>query len=208
MIPQSNNTTAETLKVAGIRYHEVNLNGGSFERALLWKLSWLSLTRLLALMALGRRSEAISILGREVMSPRGLVGLGKDSVDYCWVELRLVLQIFADPSNYPVMVHCTQGKDRTGLVVLLLLLMLAVPLDAITHDYVASEAELCSDKEARMQEISALGLTEEFAGTPPDFVTQISQHIDRTYEGLQPYFQRIGLGAELREKIKSICLHL
>lgn len=208
IIPQSNDATAENLKVPGIQYHEVNLNGGAFERTLLWKLSWPSFARLLALMAWGRRSEAISILGREVMQPLGLVGLGKDSIDHCWVELREILQILTDPQQYPVMVHCTQGKDRTGLVVMLFLLILDIPLDAITYDYIASEAELGSEKEARMQELTEFGLSEEFARTPPDFVTQISQHIDTRYEGLLAYLQRIGLRTDLQEMIKSICLEL
>lgn len=205
---QSNDVIAETLTVPGIRYHQVNLNGGAFERALLWKLSWSSLTRLLALMAWGRRSEAIAILGREVMQPRGLVGLGRDSIDHCWVELREVLQILAEALDYPVMIHCTQGKDRTGLVVILLLLMFDIPLNAITSDYMASEAELRSDKPARLQDIAELGLSEEFAGTPSDFVTQISQHLDNRYDGLLLYLQRVGLRTDLREKIKSMCLQL
>ncbi len=31
--------------------------------------------------------EAISILGREVMQPRGLIGLGYDSIDHCGIEI-------------------------------------------------------------------------------------------------------------------------
>ncbi|KAI9880419.1 MAG: hypothetical protein M1830_003459 [Pleopsidium flavum] len=205
-IPQSNNATAEALKIPGIRYHEVNLNGGAFERALLWQLSWSSLSRLLGLMALGRRTEAISILGREVMQPRGLVGLGKDSIDHCWAELNAIFRIVADSSQYPIVVHCTQGKDRTGLVVMLLLLMLDIPFDAIAYDYVASEAELLSEKEARMQEIVEIGLTEEFAWTPPDFVMKVTQHINTQYGGLLSYFQRIGIGNKTQEKIDSILI--
>jgi hypothetical protein len=34
-------------------------------------------------MLLGYRTEAIAILGREVMKPRGLIGLGYDSIDNC-----------------------------------------------------------------------------------------------------------------------------
>ena len=104
---QSNHATAEALKVPGIQYHEVNLNGGGFERALLWKLSWSSLGQLLGLMALGRRTEAIGILGREVMQPRGLVGLGKDSINHCWAELSEIFRVLADSSQYPIMIHCT-----------------------------------------------------------------------------------------------------
>lgn len=38
-------------------------------------------------MIFGYRMQAISILGREVMQPRGLVGLGFDSIDHCGPEI-------------------------------------------------------------------------------------------------------------------------
>ena len=129
-----------------------------------------------------------------------------DSIDHCWAELKEVFQILADSHQYPVMIHCTQGKDRTGLIVLLLLLMLDIPVNAVTHDYLLSEAKLRSEKEARMHEIRELGLTEEFAGTPPDFVLQINQHIDDEYGGLLPYLRCIGVSVEMQEKMKSICM--
>ena len=44
-------------------------------------------SKLVTLMALGYRIEAISILGREVMLPRGLIGLGFDSIDLCGPEI-------------------------------------------------------------------------------------------------------------------------
>jgi hypothetical protein len=42
-------------------------------------------------MLFGYRMQAISILGREVMQPRGLVGLGFDSIDHCGPEIAEVL---------------------------------------------------------------------------------------------------------------------
>src|SRR5271163_2179040 len=42
------------------------------------------------LMAFGYRMKAISILGREVMQPRGLIGLGHDSIDFCGPEIAQV----------------------------------------------------------------------------------------------------------------------
>ena len=143
----------EPLKIPGMKYVEIDLNGGSFSRALLWKLSWSSMTKLIALMAMGYRVEAIGILGREVMAPRGLIGLGKDSLDYSKGEIRQCFEILADSENYPVLVHCTQGKDRTGLVVLLTLLLCWVPLEAVVRDYRASEEQLQVERESRMKEI-------------------------------------------------------
>jgi hypothetical protein len=42
-------------------------------------------------MTLGYRIEAIAILGREVMLPRGLVGLGFDTIDLCGNEIAEVV---------------------------------------------------------------------------------------------------------------------
>lgn len=58
--------------------------------------------------------EAISILGREVMLPRGLVRLGLDTLDQSKAEIRETLMLYTEAAALPSVVHCTQGKDRTG----------------------------------------------------------------------------------------------
>lgn len=149
-------------------------------------------------MVLGQRTEAISILGHEVMQPRGLVGLGKDSIDYAKNEIREILEVMAESRNYPLLIHCTQGKDRTGLAILLILLLLEIPLGAISADYLSSERELLPEKESRIREINEMGLSDDFASCPPDFVAEIHDHINSTYGSLQGYFERIGV-----DKIKQ-----
>ena len=203
VLAQSNEAAAEPLKIPGITYHEINLNGGSFARALLWKLKWSSLTRLVGFMALGFRVEAIAILGREVMAPRGLTGLGKDSLDHSTSELRDIFTLLAHSDNYPTLVHCTQGKDRTGLVVILLLLLLDVPLRAISADYMASENELECERESRMEEIRHVGLGEEFAACPAGFVQEIAGHLQDVYGGVHQYLKRIGVDERTTDKIKE-----
>lgn len=152
-------------------------------------------------MVLGQRTEAISILGREVMQPRGLIGLGKDSVDHAKNEIREILKIMAESKNYPLLIHCTQGKDRTGLSVVLLLLLLEMPLGAVSADYLSSERELLPEKESRIREISEMGLSEDFAGCPPDFVSEIHDHISRAYGSVQGYFDRIGVDQAKQQAI-------
>ena len=137
------------------------------------------------------------------MQPRGLIGLGKDSVDHSKSEIRQVLEVLADSKNYPVMMHCTQGKDRTGLVIVLLLLILQVSLDVISADYVASERYLLPEREARMKEISKMGLSEDFADCPRDFVVEVDGHVKKTYGSLDEYLHCIGIGQVMRERIRQ-----
>lgn len=194
--------SSDTIKISGIKYEEINLNGGSFSRALLWKLSWLSLSKLIGLMALGYRVEAIGILGREVMAPRGLIGLGEDSLEFSTGEIFSCFKILADSDSYPILIHCTQGKDRTGLIVLLTLLLLDVPVDAINADYTASERELEVERASRMKEITSIGLGEDFAGCPEGFVGAMKAYIDAKWGGVGQYLEHCGVDSRMRELIR------
>jgi len=49
-----------------------------------------------------------------------------------------VLAILSDPSTYPTVVHCSAGKDRTGIVSAVLLGLLGVGDDTIVADYALS----------------------------------------------------------------------
>lgn len=48
------------------------------------------------------------------MLPRGLVRLGLDTLDYCGSEIHQALSLYTSPQTLPCIIHCTQGKDRTG----------------------------------------------------------------------------------------------
>lgn len=113
-ITQDNHHIRASIQIPGIEHAEITLTGQAFEQALLWKLKWTSLARLLSLITWGYREEAIGIFGREVMQPRGLVRLGMDTLEYSTGEIGKVFDILADEANYPIMVHCTQGKTGRG----------------------------------------------------------------------------------------------
>jgi protein-tyrosine phosphatase len=204
LIPVSNDLVAKPLRIPGLNYAEINLNGKGFERALVWQLKYRSLARLAILMAAGYRTEGIAVLGKEIMLPKGLIGLGIDTLEHSGPEIKQVFDVFAEESSYPVLIHCTQGKDRTGISVLLVLLMCGVDIKAIIADYRKSESELESEKVERMKEITSIGLDESFARCPDDFCDRIKLHLDENYGGVCQYLERIAVTRDQQNHIREI----
>ena len=175
-------------------------------------------------MIIGYRNQAISILAGEVMNPRGLIGLGTDSLDVCGPEVAEAIRAFATTSDLPILVHCTQGKDRTGLVVVLLLAILfSEPLssldgedggaetaeaekilEAISEDYLLSVPGLESERESRLKEIHTIGLTDEFADCPPDFVRRIVRYLKDKCGGIEKYLDSIGISLKEQQVIRRL----
>jgi protein-tyrosine phosphatase len=202
--PNTSPTGPPPLNIPTVQYHYISLNGPSFERYLVWSLSWFSLAKLLSLTALGYRDSAIAILGREVMTPRGLVSLGLDTLDHSTREIKNCFDILSQPDSYPVMVHCTQGKDRTGLIILLILLLCGVGQEAAEQDYVLSAKELEPENEERLKDIRKVGLDDSFVGCPPDFVEKVIKHLDDQYGGVEKYLSRIGVDPDAQHRIRDI----
>ncbi|KAJ5834319.1 Tyrosine/serine-protein phosphatase IphP-type [Penicillium robsamsonii] len=181
----------------------ISLTGKGFERALLSKLDWFTYLKIIGLVTTGYRSDAVRLVCGTVMQPRGLTGLAQDTLDSSMNEMRSVFEILACEESYPTLVHCTQGKDRTGLVVLLMLLLVGgIPVDAIVDDYSRSELELVSEFEERMEEIRAIGLGEDYTRCPPGFVAETTQYLESRYGGVRGYLERVGVGFEMQERIR------
>jgi len=151
--------------------------------------------------------QAIAVMGREVMRPRGLVGLGLDTLDQSTTEIAESLTALLAPLSLPFLVHCTQGKDRTGLVIALVLMILGVPLTAIDHDYMLSLQALLPDRPERLQEIHDIGLTEDFADPAPGLIRRTAEHLDQSYGGLEAYLDGIGFTQGERDRMRELLLY-
>lgn len=203
-VPQSNEDVAEPLKMPELVYHEINFNGTAFSRMLISKLTWMEFFRLVGLMIFGYRLDAIKVLSPH-MEEMGLVGLAKNSIDVCTKEVKQVFDVFADDKNWPVLIHCTQGKDRTGLIIMLVLWLIPVDDNVIEKDYMLSESELAVEKESRMKEIGAIGLSEQFAVCPPGLAKEVHSHIQEKYGGVEQYLlDRVGVSRETLENVRRM----
>ncbi|EKV08439.1 Tyrosine/serine protein phosphatase, putative [Penicillium digitatum] len=191
-------------EIPGSKRALVNLTGKGFERALISKLDWLTYLKTIGLVTTGYRSDAVRLVCGSVMQPRGLTGLAQDTLDSSMGEIRSVFEILACEESYPTLVHCTQGKDRTGLVVLLVLLLVGsiVPVEAIVDDYGRSELELVSEFEERLEEIRAIGLGEDYTRCPPGFVSDTTEYLEHRYGGVRGYLEKAGVTVEMQERVR------
>lgn len=71
-------------------------------------------------------------------------------------------------------------------------MILDIPIDAIEHDYLLTDAALAHGRQETVAEIRAIGLPEEWAGTASNMITGIRDHLDERYGGLDGYLDHIG----------------
>lgn len=168
---------------------------------------------------------AIRVISQEVMLPRGLVGLGLDTLDQSREEVFQALSLYTSTQSMPSVVHCTQGKDRTGettqhgiiqlpslilclgLVCALVLMILGIPISAIEHDYFLTDEAMELEREERLAEIREIGLTDEWRNTAKDMITGIAKHLDVSYGGLEGYLDLIGFGEDKRVEVREALLY-
>ncbi|GAW12657.1 hypothetical protein ANO14919_020270 [Xylariales sp. No.14919] len=202
---QSNAALAEPMQIPGPLYRHVRVAGRRLERALVRQLSWWNFIKLIFLFIFGFRVQAIRIMGQEVMQPLGLVGLSLLTLDESGSEIVEALQILTSSQTpNPSLVHCTQGKDRTGMIIALALLTLHVPTDAISHDYFLSQSGLEPERDERVAEMMQIGLPPAWGDCPPNFVQRVRGHLDERYGGVDGYLDTIGFGPEDRARLVDV----
>jgi protein-tyrosine phosphatase len=136
--------------------------------------------------------------GRRELFPDSLAQTYRAIVDDRQAELRDVLRALVYADAFPALVHCTAGKDRTGIVVALLLALAGVDHATIAEDYALSATYL-SDAffAAARRRAEAAGHDWEryryLLGCPADLMLATLTDLDERYGGVEAYLRLIGL---------------
>ena len=118
------------------------------------------------------------------------------------------LGALADAPPGGVLVHCVEGKDRTGMLVALALRVAGVPPAEIAADYAASD-----ERPAFRRELTGLGSDAERAafrdryGCHPATILAVLDHLEQRYGGVDRYLLHHGLApgqlAALRQRLRD-----
>ncbi|UDY25183.1 tyrosine-protein phosphatase [Nocardioides sp. Kera G14] len=124
-------------------------------------------------------------------------------------ELALAIRAIADHHG-AVLVHCTAGKDRTGLLVALILLALGVAYEAVVDDYVATTANLAGPwSDALFAKLAAYDvertdtLVEVMAHAPEPVLKDVLDWVETEYGGVAAYLSSIGVDDAVLLRLRS-----
>ena len=125
-----------------------------------------------------------------------------------WIRL---FEIFADAGSQPLVVHCTAGKDRTGVITALLLSVLGVERDLIVVDYrqtnrdVARQADFIEATTGLPEGMDREALLRA-AGVPNEAIGDFLAGLDERYGGPLGFLCSIGIAEATLEAVRGAFL--
>ena len=136
--------------------------------------------------------------------------MNRTLIDKYTKEYRQIFDILLDKTNYPVVIHCSSGKGRTGIVSALVLAALGVNEDIIMEDYRLSNDYFniprASKYAYRLPTRSQEAITTLFSARE-DFLNAAKDEAERKYGDMDTYLQKgIGLSKDEIKRLRSILL--
>ncbi|GAB4482041.1 MAG: hypothetical protein Kow00124_30420 [Anaerolineae bacterium] len=105
-----------------------------------------------------------------------------------------LLRRLSEPGGLPAVIHCTAGKDRTGVAIALILMLLGVPDDVIVGDYSLSNRSAprwIEEARGQINPRHAPGLRVEqlypLLGAPPVILENALAHLRGRYGSVEGY---------------------
>jgi len=120
-------------------------------------------------------------------------------LDYAGPSIRAIFEVLADPESYPLVMHCTAGKDRTGVTT-----AMALDLAGVAREVIEADFELTNRDTARWLAWSTANGRIEAAvnpdeerrrfGVPAEAIGVFLDGLDERYGGVRGYLRSLGLG--------------
>lgn len=126
-------------------------------------------------------------------------------------QIARALAIVAEPAAQPVIVHCAAGKDRTGVLVAVILALLGVADDVIAEDYALSATAmdtLVSRILERMpeQREAILSVADVMFSAAPEAITALLEALRREHGSIEGYAAAHGAGPEVVAGLRASLL--
>ena len=121
-------------------------------------------------------------------------------------QLRDAIRALTRPETYPAVVHCSAGKDRTGVVCALVMNVLGVDDETIVEDYALSNLSTAKLLAMRDVQVAEDDDVPRLYGAPPEAMADFLVRLHRTYGDARGYLRRQGLSEEELDRLAEILL--
>lgn len=117
-------------------------------------------------------------------------------------NIAAALSLLATPGRLPALIHCAAGKDRTGVVIALLLAVAGVRADDIIADYAATTPNIAALRARGGQPNGAVDRLPAWVyAADATTMRQFLNHLDTEYGGPIGWAGRAGLDQAVRRQL-------
>jgi protein-tyrosine phosphatase len=151
------------------------------------------------LTGLPARLTHVSLIGPDLPSePLGLAEIYQFIITRRGLQIAEAIRALCSGGAFPALVHCSAGKDRTGIVIALILALVGVPDEVIAADYAFSSVCLDPDLTPAIgQLIASTGLeedrTRELLSSPPGLILDALARVREASGSVSGYLADHGL---------------
>lgn len=126
-------------------------------------------------------------------------------------SIHQIVRVVADTADGAVLYHCSEGKDRTGLVTVVLLYILGVDLEVIRQDYLYSNYLLNNYRHVRDEKFKAAGENDKFRANMRILGSVANAFFDTSlitindnFGGIDSYISnQLDINAEMQEMMRE-----
>ncbi len=121
-----------------------------------------------------------------------------------------VFRALLRPDGLPAIIHCAAGKDRTGVIIALLLSAVGVSGETIAEDYGLSQRcfstrwEVVARDDGSGEITAVLDNEAPVVACPPEAMLETLDYLDRAYGGARGYLLASGLSPADLERLREI----
>jgi protein-tyrosine phosphatase len=133
----------------------------------------------------------------------------RDALDRCGARMTEVLRTVINAPDGIVLIHCTAGKDRTGIVAALLLAAAGVAPDEVARDYALTalaEGMIRHLRERALANGAPAEHIDRVLASDASTMLSMLDHLDSEHGGIHAYLDKIGLTPdEVQTLVVRLC---
>ena len=161
---------------------------------------------------LAARVTRVSILRGDLQAlPLDLEAIYRYMVGECADAIAEAIRALCAADALPALVHCSAGKDRTGIVSALVLAVLGVPDEVIAADYALSSRYLDPDNTpaiGQLQASTGLGesLTQSLLISPPALILDVLSWVRAAGGSVEGYLLDHGVTQAELDRLRAVLI--